>query len=392
MRSQSPPWGGVKVLGVPDKAVYFPGTVALYNLPKFGQKHAPPTNHAPTDTTSLSISVWVGTNDFPLGEGMLLSSPALSFAQASTTTDIVSGILGGPSVNGGENSVLAASTWGLGYPSNASLDINRTTNLPSLLNWSHIMVSAKTDGAGNMVVTAAVNDTVIYSSQSQGTVGNNNPMWSFNSQQDNQADNGLNCWCIGGVMVTRPQYDIHVNENSAQPINFTLPNLISILGDTNIKKYPGQIIPGADLTAVNVAVRNSVSRTLKNVITQVTGSGGPSNLPFPTTLRFTTGFIGNVAEMWVMPGQFIDWTNSANRLKFHEFDSVSDTWGPVPLGTTGGTPGFGTPWLYLSGGPRYFWINRATNIGLTEVDTENGPIDYDTGLTGGLQPAQAPFP
>lgn len=391
---QSPPWGGVNVLGK-GGAVYFPGSVALYNLPKYGQKHSPPV--APTDVHSLSMSVWIGTNDLPYEAGMLLSSPSLSYAQANTTTDIVSGLLGGPTRDGTPtDSILAISQWGLGYPGPAEVDFAHLTG--SLLTWTHIMISAKTDGAGNIVVTAAANDTVLYSSQSQGTVGNNNHMWSFNSQQDNIEDNGLNCWCIGGQFVEFPVFDLNI-QNKSVPFTFTIPSLLSLIESgalgtfgkpRNGFPYPLQIYagPGPDFTGVD----QDVVKTEANIISQVSGSGGPQNIPYETSLGAATGFVGNVAELWIQPNVFIDWTSSVNRNKFHEFDTISDSWGPIDLGVNGATPGFGTPWIYLSGGPRVFPINRATGLSLTEIDTINGPIDFDTGLTGGLQASELNFP
>ena len=115
-------------------------------------------------------------------------------------------------------------------------------------------------------------------------------------------------------------------------------------------------------------------------------------MPVTAPVGGTTGFLGSVAELWIMPGQFIDWTSSTNRYKFHEYDSIADNWAPIPLGTTGSTPGFGTPWIYLSGGPKYFPANRANGKMLTEHDTTSGLINFDTGLGGGLQVSPLSWP
>ena len=105
-----------------------------------------------------------------------------------------------------------------------------------------------------------------------------------------------------------------------------------------------------------------------------------------------------MSELWVKAGSFIDWSNSANRAKFHEYDSITTSWGPIPLGVSGLTPGFGKPLIYCSGSPRTFPMNRATisattgATALTEIDTRSSQIDYDTGLTGGLVASHLSFP
>ena len=390
---QSPPWGGVNLLGK-GGCVFFPGSVALYNIPK----NKSPT---PTNTTSLSMSVWVGTGDFPAASGMLFSSPSLSFAQAQPGTDITSGLLGWSPVNGPGSgaTALAMCSNGLAYPTPAEVDAVFTG---TGFNWAHLMISAKTDGAGNIVVTAYINDTQIWLNQSVGSVGNNNPMWSFSSQQDNNsADNGLNVWAIGGQQVQDPHYTINVTEtNQPFPNPLTLSGFIAYLQSLGSKGYgyPPAIAPGPTLTMLQQAATRGYKRAYQNIIAQVTGSGGPCNIPWQTSLGAETGYIGNVAELWIKAGTYIDWSNSTNRNKFHEKDSITGSWGPIPLGTTGSTPGFGTPLLYLSGNPRNFILNRATitntapATALTEIDTRGAIIDYDTGLTGGLVVSSLSFP
>ncbi len=395
---QSPPWGGVNILG-PQQAVFFPGSVALYNLPKYGSKAGPPPS-SPTNTTQLSMSVWVGANDFPLASGMLFSSPALTFAQASALTHITSGLLGWSEANYASGATaLAMSQWGAGYPGPAEVDATfNGTGSVFHTTWIHVMISAKSDGAGNMVITAAVNDTVLYSSLTQAAIGNNNPMWSFSSQPDVQGDNGQDVWSIGGQNVQRPAFTVNVVETN-QPFasqSGVTESILSAIGtfiaSIPVTSYPPKIQPVPSLGLLKYILSGGTSKLNNNFTARVTGSGGPQNIPYPTSLGALTGYVGNVAEMWVKPGSFIDWTIAANRYKFHEYDTVTETWAPIPLGVTGGSPGFGAPLVYLSGGPRTFPFNRAAGKYLTEIDTEGSPIDFDTGRTGGLKPSDINFP
>src|ERR1700676_2120710 len=97
-------------------------------------------------------------------------------------------------------------------------------------------------------------------------------MWSFNSQQDNIADNGLNCWCIGGQFVEFPVFNLNI-ENKNVPFIFTVPSLLSLiqsgaLGNfgkpRNGQPYPLQIYagPGPDFTGVD----QDVIKTERNII------------------------------------------------------------------------------------------------------------------------------
>ena len=379
---QSPLWAGANLLAA-KKTVYFPGSVILYNLPKYG---------SPTDETSMSMSVWVGSGDMPYQSGALVSSPALDFAQAFANTYTVSGMLGVGRSLGSGGTMLANSNSG-------TTDLNSTAEavISESLAWSHVMISAKSDGTGNIVVTAAVNDTVVYSSSSFGSVGNNKDMWLFNSSQDRNQENGLSLWAIGGQMVTVPKFVLDI-VNYVTPLVINTPPLTQLL-----KLGPGQSIGaaaypiGMGVGATLADIYNSIYRGSSTVIEEVSskligGSGGQSNMPVPDGLGGTSGFVGSVAELWIKPGSFIDWTSSTNRYKFHEYDSVANNWAPIPLGASGGTPGFGTPWVYLSGGPRQFVSNRATGTVLTEHDTTSGLINFDTGEGGGLQVSPLSWP
>ncbi len=293
-------------------------------------------------------------------------------------------------------------TNGLAYPTPVEVDAVFTG---TGFNWAHIMISAKTDGAGNIVVTAYINDTQIWLNQSAGAVGNNNPMWSFSSQQDNNsADNGLNVWAIGGQNVQDPHYIINATETN-QPFNVAAVTFAQVLAayiNPAVLKafYSTGLLGGrgVSLSSVLQQTLRGDTKAYRTIISQLTGSGGPCNIPWPTSLGAETGYIGNVAELWIKAGTYIDWSVAGNRAKFHEKDGVSGSWGPIPLGVAGATPGFGAPLVYLSGGPRTFPLNRATISALngatmlTEIDTRGGIIDYDTGLSGGLVASNLSFP
>lgn len=84
---------------------------------------------------------------------------------------------------------------------------------------------------------------------------------------------------------------------------------------------------------------------------------------FDAQTGLSGGLYAAVAEIWEAPGHFVDWSVEANRYKFHASDAgwglANVTYVPVDIGPTGARPGFGTPRLYLSGGPSQFVKNRA---------------------------------
>ena len=71
------------------------------------------------------------------------------------------------------------------------------------------------------------------------------------------------------------------------------------------------------------------------------------------------GFIGAINELWIAPGQFIDWSIQANRQKFHTGDVEGDHFAPVDLGPAGKTPTGVKPLIYCTGPPQEFRLNRA---------------------------------
>jgi hypothetical protein len=83
----------------------------------------------------------------------------------------------------------------------------------------------------------------------------------------------------------------------------------------------------------------------------------PQTIPLNQAAPTGNGLAAACTEMW-MSTQFIDWTNSANRKKFHTQDSVGN-YVPVNLGATGKITGLNSPFLYCTGGPAAFRVNRA---------------------------------
>lgn len=79
------------------------------------------------------------------------------------------------------------------------------------------------------------------------------------------------------------------------------------------------------------------------------------------TLPWTgDGLIGALTEVWIAPGQYVDWTSGANRAKFHNADVTNTLFAPCDIGAGGATPTGSAPKFYFTGGPDQFYINRAT--------------------------------
>lgn len=75
-------------------------------------------------------------------------------------------------------------------------------------------------------------------------------------------------------------------------------------------------------------------------------------------------FYGDLAEVYFAPGQYLDFSNSANRRKF-----ITDALKPVELGSTGQFPTGVAPILYLSGSKDTFATNKGTGGGMTITGT-----------------------
>jgi hypothetical protein len=386
---QSPPAGGNLLLK--NGATFFPGTVILYNLPKWL------TSGSIQDVTKMSISVWLGTEDIlNNNQGSLLSSPGLEpseDASGHTSSSLVT-----PAGSGFMTAAAMYNGLGDGIDgAEASAEMEGNTGSQQ---WTHVMISAENSG-GDIVVTCAVNDTVVLSSQSFGSIfTGGNGMWPFESEQDAQKTVGLALWCIGGQNVVPPN-DLLTIQSSSGPIQtFTVPPLLSIVtssgngGRLEIGYGPnGPLLPpGATQQAIYDLIYKGYSYQVNTTLETAAFTGGQSNVPVVDALGSTCGYLGSVAELWIMPGMFVDWTNATNREKFHEYDSISESWGPVPLGVNGQLPFSAAPWIYCSGGPKTFPVNNATGNALTELDTTSGLIDFDTGLSGGLTVSPLSFP
>lgn len=92
------------------------------------------------------------------------------------------------------------------------------------------------------------------------------------------------------------------------------------------------------------------------------------------------GLVGAMTEVWIAPGQYIDWSNSANRLKFHNVDLTGRFFAPADLGRKGATPTGTSPQYYFTGGPTKFVINRASGkaVRCYHRNTPYGLIDRMT--------------
>lgn len=78
-----------------------------------------------------------------------------------------------------------------------------------------------------------------------------------------------------------------------------------------------------------------------------------------------------MAELWIT-NTYVDWTNAANRAKFHISDLSGLNFAPCDLGNRGQLP-FGTrPKVYLAGNPSQFRFNRARRM---QIGTYNGFLD-----------------
>ena len=374
---QSPPAGGVLML---KHASYFPGSVILYNIPRYG---------SPTDEAAMSASFWVGSNDLLATQGALIGTPALTPAEVGTGSQAVSAL----------NPTFASMFDGIGDGyRGATADGNFS---PPTQQWAHVMWSVESLGNGSIKATWVINDTVILNQVTfSGVADNGNDMWQFSTQKDRQEDFGPSLWSVGGQLVVPPDYTVTVTTNPGPVQTFKVPGLASLLapGTQNFVLARGSgnqllFTPAPTPQAIYDLLYVGHSYTVNTTLSSVTFSGGQSNFPYPSDGEGSvSGYVGSVAELWVKPGSFIDWTQSANRYKFHEYDSVSNTYGPVALGLTGTKPGFGTPWIYLTGPPKLFPLNNVNGKYLTETDTTSSIIDFDSGLGGGLQNSPLSFP
>lgn len=379
--STVPPYPGLPAAGtttVPTTAAYtgmgpatyFDGNTALYGMDNPG-----------SNTTEMSMSVWlIGYEAANYQAGALVSSPALDESEANAKNKIVSCLVAGAQEQ--NNFWIAAAGDGLqsdgsgnGIPAYLNCDLSAESGVV----WIHLMVSAKTDGTGNIVVTAAVNDTVLFTNANQtaGVVGNNNAMWPFAAEADSLKDLGPSVWTIGGVNVEKQEFgDVEkilpgptiVEKIVSQNLNQILAMIKQYGRSALVSAVPGTAAGAlTSFTSVADAVKAlTYTESYQTSILEVqAGNGGNSNLPVGDVTGGYQGWQGSINELWIAQGTFIDWTSSTERNKFHGFDTVANVYFPVSLGAHGETPTGSAPWVYCAGDHKTFPVNRATGKTLT---------------------------
>lgn len=353
------------------EASFFDGQTMLYTLPPF------PSRGAQADQTGVSLSIWIARQDAPLQTGALFSSPALSFDEATGAATIVSNILGGPAnVADSPGTMLARTTTGLDQYPNAPAEVGDGDVIQGGTQpWQHLMISAKTAGDGTISVIAALNDTVIANVTGIGNLANTKDGWPFLTQPGAVKEPGLCVWAIGGTEAANSKYDFtdvlgNIVSDPGVYSAPTLAQLVNTLLAPSIRAHRSINSQASVLTTFAatdprfpslVQYANSLvgrMRTAQGVV-KVQGSGGLSNVPVGTPLGAITGYRGSVAELWIKPG-FIDWTSSTNRNKLHFFDTVTGWYKPLSLGPSGGGTTLGSPYIYLSGPPSLWTVNRAS--------------------------------
>ena len=201
-------------------------------------------------------------------------------------------------------------------------------------------------------------------------------------------------WTIGGQMLVAQQYDTDVHTQPGPEI--FPPAVLSLNYQLLVqlaKRYPLAIA----IPALGPTTGYSYSALLKKAsfkpppysepIVSVTYGGGTGNFPSGQANGGYNGFRGNIAELWVN-NTFIDWTNSAERAKFHVKDTSTSIWYPVQLGADGSTPTGSKPYLYLSGGAKDFPANRAS-----AVNAPNGTSQFTSlNVSGALLDTNLPWP
>lgn len=319
------------------------------------------------DTNSLSLSFWIGSAD---DGGPVLNAPEPQLSEIwekdmeVNSNSLRPGATGRPSmVTVGLGAVQVASPYYLGpgfgrradgsfareyedmapdggpyletlytgggtyqFPTDADNDAFYITTdfaaggtdvVTAATNWSHIMMSIKYDHASNQVTfIIAVNDTVIHDGTSPAFSGTNamnslvQTLWPITSLRDALKASGLAAWNIGGVGVTQGWDFLAGDPVASRP--------------TPIEDFP-------------------------------------SNIPFSNGAIQQTGLIGNIADIWIAAGVYLDWTDSSVRAKFHATTLLGDLWAPVQLGARGQIPTGSAPWVYCSGiaADGSFRVNRA---------------------------------
>jgi hypothetical protein len=127
----------------------------------------------------------------------------------------------------------------------------------------------------------------------------------------------------------------------------------------------------SDLASMPDFINSNVD--LSTVVAGAVGASGSTG---------TQKFNGDMADLWVDFGTYMDFSVEANRRKF-----ISDKGLPMYLGQDGSLPTGASPEIFMSGDTIYWQSNKGTGGGYTE----NGEITYSSsqpgdGLASGLVP------
>jgi hypothetical protein len=402
--------GGAHNLGFNSElAVWFDGHSALYNLPKA------------SDSTSFAMSFWynqwhdhagVGEDDGP-GENGILYGSSTSLVSATDAA-------GNPSQDTRYFSVwptnlsngfdldckLASASKFIGLSYKKGFGVT-TSPIDEMQGWCHVMLSVQKSGS-DYKLTMWINDTEIVTNQ---TVSTETGAPSIPFSAPDYSDDSDHFWNIGGkpdrirlagsrIFVTNV-FGNTTPRNAGDPmagigpvITQGLSYIASCVTDyhmTNMGaqgRYPTQAnnnkpLAGTQLVGfLGCAVPPNMNADANLIFTvNGTGCGDISinadqwywcsdyvpghNKGFQP--RDGEGFRGGVTELWIAPGQFIDWSVAANRYKFHNSDtgvgnpSSASIWAPCDIGSTGKTPTGTKPLIYLTGKNLDFNKNRAKN-------------------------------
>ena len=170
------------------------------------------------------------------------------------------------------------------------------------------MISLKSNGDGTTTILAYMNDTLLVYATGGALTASTAAAWPFQSQLGGVKDNGLSVWSLFGTKTTFPIFD-KVNVYSTTPgVGGTPPTLANVVAA--LRSVTG-FIPGLpDL--FNFLTNQYAQMTQPQMITrsEFTGNGGISNAPSDNATGGVTGYVGNVGELWIKAGTFIDWTNA----------------------------------------------------------------------------------
>jgi hypothetical protein len=96
------------------------------------------------------------------------------------------------------------------------------------------------------------------------------------------------------------------------------------------------------------------------------------------------GLLGAVTEVWIDEKTYIDWSNSANRAKFHTTDILGNVFVPTDLGAHGQTPTGTRPTMYYTGNPTKFTTNRVNGQVANVYKGTTNSLTLDSRIPGAL--------